>query len=208
MASLGRIQPISSSHTTAPNQETLMTPKTFRRSTLGFTLVETMTALAVSGILTAVGVPQLSGVMGAKAVEGSVSSLATALRLAKSEAMKRGEPVSVCAMDPQADARNLACAPSGKDWSAGWIVFVDQGTRGRLDDSDLVIQTHQSTSSTTKVTATLRYITMQPTGISLTAASHFDFLPQGQADAYGARRVCINKPGRLRQLPGVMDCAA
>ncbi|MBP6675222.1 MAG: GspH/FimT family pseudopilin, partial [Vitreoscilla sp.] len=85
-----------------------MTPKTFRRSTLGFTLVETMTALAVSGILTAVGVPQLSGLMGAKGVEGSVSSLATALRLAKSEAMKRGETVSVCAMDPQADARNLA----------------------------------------------------------------------------------------------------
>lgn len=184
-----------------------MTPKTLRRAHLGFTLVEAMAALAVSGTLAAVGAPQLSQVMGAKAVEGSVSSLATALRLAKSEAMKRGEPVSVCAMAPQAGAAEPACAASGKDWSAGWIVFVDRGTRGLVEEGDQVLQVHQSTSRATQVTATLRYITMQPSGISLTAASHFDFLPHGKAEAYGARRVCINKPGRLRQLPGVMECS-
>lgn len=185
-----------------------MTPKTFRRTTLGFTLVETMVALAVSGVLAATGVPQLSGLMDAKAVEGSVSGLATALRLARSEAMKRGEPVSVCALDPQAGAQALACAPSGKDWSAGWIVFVDRDHRGQLDEDDVLVQVHQAGKDSVKVQATLRYITFQATGISLTAASHFDFLPHGSADAQGARRVCINKPGRLRKLDRIVDCAA
>jgi type IV fimbrial biogenesis protein FimT len=141
-------------------------------------------------------------------VNSSISSLATALRLARSEATKRGEQVTVCARDPKAAQGEVACAPAGLDWSAGWIVFVDHGVRGRIDDGDVLIQVHQPTSRTTQVTATLRYITLQPTGISLSAASHFDFLPNGQVDAYGARRVCINKPGRLRELAAVVDCAA
>jgi hypothetical protein len=87
------------------------------------------------------------------------------------------------------------------------MVFVDQGVRGRLDEGDVVIQVHQPANRTTQVAATLRYITIQPSGISLTAASHFDFLPNGNADAYGAKRVCINKPGRMRQLSAVVGCA-
>lgn len=177
------------------------------RTQLGFTLVETMAALAVSGVLAAIGVPQLTGLMGAKAVDASVASLTEALRLAKSEAMKRGQTVSVCALAAPVNPEAPRCATSGKDWSAGWMVFADHGVRGRLDDGDQLIRVRQSTSTTTKVTATLRYITLQASGVSLSAASHFDFLPQGQADAYGARRVCINKPGRARVLASVTECA-
>lgn len=178
------------------------------RTNRGLTLIEILVALAVSGVLMAVGMSQWAGVLGAKAADHSVSSLAVALRLAKSEAMKRGEPVSVCARDPQAGDQGQLCTTSGKDWSAGWIVFVDRGVRGQVDADDLVIQVHQPAKANVTIQATLRYISLQPTGVSLTAASHFDFLPGGRADTYGARRVCINKPGRMRQLAGVSDCVA
>jgi type IV fimbrial biogenesis protein FimT len=183
-----------------------MSPVTHRRSNRGFTLVESLAALAVSGVLAAAGVPRMAGLMDARAVDSEVSSLASSLRLAKSEAMKRGELVSVCALAPQADVQHPACAPTGKDWSAGWIVFVDRGARGQLDDEDVLIQSHQAGGRPVQVLATLRYISLQATGVSLTAASHFDFLPHGDATAHGASRVCISKPGRLRQLPGVTAC--
>jgi type IV fimbrial biogenesis protein FimT len=187
-------------------EETFMHQTADRKGARGFTLVGTMTALAVVSILTATGVPQLSNLAGAKAAESTITALASAIRLARVEAIKRGEPVSVCAIDPQSKPHLATCAEGGKDWSAGWLVFVDRGTRGEFDDDDVRVRVDLPARARLQVQATLRYVTFQPSGVSLTAASHFDVLPGGDATAYGARRVCVNKPGRLRVLSSVQEC--
>ena len=83
--------------------------------------------------------------------------------------------------------------------------------RSLLEDGDVLVRLHMPGAQAPHVQATLGHITFQPTGISLTAASHFDVVPAGHAedelDAPGARRACINKPGRLRTLPGGQACA-
>jgi type IV fimbrial biogenesis protein FimT len=182
-----------------------MTPKTPHRHTLGFTLVESLVALAITSTLASVALPNLKGFSQGKASETSASALGSALRLAKSEAMKRGEQVTVCAREA---GLQHTCAASGKDWSAGWIVFVDRERRGKLEDGDLILQVHQPVQNAPKVVGTLHHITYQGTGVALNAASHFDFLPGGKANAAGARRGCVSHPGRLRVLPSVTDCAA
>lgn len=182
-----------------------MTPRILHRHTLGFTLVESLAALAIASTLASVALPNLKGFSQGQASETSASALGSALRLAKSEAMKRGEQVTVCAREP---GRQDTCAASGKDWSAGWIVFVDREHRGRLEEGDLVLQVHEPVQNAPKVKATLHHITFQGTGVALNAASHFDFLPGGKADALGARRACVSHPGRLRLLPNVTNCTA
>jgi len=178
------------------------------RRARGYTLVETLMGMAVSGVLATISLPQFSGVMGSRAADASIQSLATALRLARAEAFKRGEDVTVCARDANVNEQVAACAPSGKDWSAGWLVFVDRGQRGALEDGDLLLQFHQPGRVSLQVASTVRYLTFQSTGISLNAASHFDFLPYGKADAAGAKRICVNKPGRLRRLSTVEECTS
>lgn len=180
-----------------------MTLKTPRRHALGFTLVESLAALAISSLLASVALPNLKGLSQGKASEASASALGSALRLAKSEAMKRGEQVTVCAREP---GQRNTCASGGKDWSAGWIVFVDRERRGKLEDGDLILQVHQPVQSAPKVVGTLHHISFQHTGVALNAASHFDFLPGGRPDAAGARRACVSHPGRLRMLRSVSDC--
>lgn len=174
----------------------------------GYSLVETLVALGVAGVMGAVGLPKMSDNLSRRHVDSAIQSLSTALRLARAEALKRGEIVTVCPRDASAGESSAVCAAGGHDWSAGWLVFVDRGDRGVLGDEDLLLWFHQPARHAPQVAATIQTISFQGSGVSLSAASHMDFLPNGRQDSPSARRVCINKPGRLRVLPGLQACAA
>lgn len=177
---------------------------------LGFSLIELLTVLAVAGVLTALALPALRALIDVHAVDQAAAALARATRLAKTEAMKRGEVVTVCARDASQGDAGLACVPKGKDWSGGLVVYVDRGDRGTLDDEDLVLQVEQPPAYAPQVLATLRYMSFQASGISLNAASHFDYRPAGASvdagEPAGSRRLCINKPGRVRMVDITQAC--
>jgi type IV fimbrial biogenesis protein FimT len=102
----------------------------------GFTLLELMTAIAVMGILLGIGVPAFTSMIRANQIAAESSNLVSALTLARSEALKRGVRVSVCA----AGADLESCAEEA-DWSNGWILFEDDfGDAGVIDDSDVLLQ--------------------------------------------------------------------
>jgi type IV fimbrial biogenesis protein FimT len=89
----------------------------------GFTLLEVMLALAIAGIVLALGVPGLGSWMAQQELQDRADALLHALDLARSEAVKRGARVDVC---PSAGDCSAA-AP----WEGGWIVLADsaRGTR-------------------------------------------------------------------------------
>lgn len=169
----------------------------------GFTLVELCIALAVAGVLIAIAMPAMASFHAKTAVAAQANGLMSALRLAKQEAMTRGELVSVCAMDPgTADSAEPGCLPSGRDWSAGWIIFVDRGPRGSISGGDRIISVQQAGDDKGSALGTLCYVTFRPAGEMLSIASHFRFIPPGQpADdvaTEGSALVCVNKTGRPR----------
>jgi len=180
------------------------------RAMSGLGLVDLMISLSVVTILASATVQPLQQFVRARSVDHSVDGMAAALARARAEAMARAEVVTVCPRDPKVAGAAAVCADS-LEWSAGWLVFVDRGKRGLLEQNDLLLMAVQPTANPPRVMATLRRISFQPTGISLNAASHIDFVPEGtdpaQPDVVGARRACINKPGRLRVLSRAVACA-
>lgn len=87
--------------------------------TTGFTLIELLVTLAVLVIVLSAGAPSLFGVLQNNKAVNATNDLVRILQFARSEAIKRGTPVSVC---PAADQTYSAC---GADWTQGWIVFIN-----------------------------------------------------------------------------------
>lgn len=88
----------------------------------GFTLVELMITVIVIAIVATVAIPNFARVIESTRVTGYSSELVSALNVARSEAIKRGNRVGVCASSDQA-----TCSGSD-DWSNGWLVYVDDGS--------------------------------------------------------------------------------
>ena len=105
----------------------------------GFNLLELMAAVAVLGILLALGVPSFTQMIRNNRVVANTNELVVALSAARSEAVKRGLPMAVCARSgPTSDVCRTGTA---NDWSSGWLVFADPtGTAGVIDAGDEILQ--------------------------------------------------------------------
>jgi type IV fimbrial biogenesis protein FimT len=84
----------------------------------GFTLPELLTTLAVSGLALGLAVPGLKSVTQGQRDASAINSLVGTLHLARSAAMTRNEPVTICASND-----GLHCTDTA--WEQGWVVFVD-----------------------------------------------------------------------------------
>jgi type IV fimbrial biogenesis protein FimT len=101
----------------------------------GFTLLELMTALAVVGVLVAIATPSFKQFAANSRTAAAGNSLANALAVARSEALRQSTPVSICASQDGKTCQDTT------DWSIGWLVFTDNsGTKGLLDSTDVAIQ--------------------------------------------------------------------
>ncbi len=68
----------------------------------GFTLVELMITLAVSAIIVTVAVPSFASFIRSQRASTQANDLLVSLTFARSEALKRGVPISVCSTDDAA----------------------------------------------------------------------------------------------------------
>lgn len=89
----------------------------------GFTLLELMITIAVLAILMSTAIPAMRTTIQNNRMSGISNELVTALQLARSEAIKRSAPVSVCASSDQASCTG--------GWEDGWIVFLDGSAIGQ-----------------------------------------------------------------------------
>lgn len=84
----------------------------------GFTLIELIVTISIVTILASIAIPSFTALIRSNQLTAGTNELVSALVLARSEALKRSNNVSLCA-----SVNQTSC--SGTDFSKGWIVFLD-----------------------------------------------------------------------------------
>ena len=102
-------------------------PRPFRAA--GFTLIELMVTIAVLAIVTAIAVPSMRSLILANRLTAASTELVTSLQLARSEALRRNAPVTVCA-----SADGAGCSES-----AAWDRWIILG-HNNINNTDEVIR--------------------------------------------------------------------
>ena len=138
----------------------------------GFTLIELMIAIMVLAILVSIGIPNFTEAIRNNRTTAQANDLMTALVYARSEATKRGLPVTVCAADT---ARTGCAGATTANWANGWLIFVDSGgTAGAVDtgSGDVVLQTSSVVATGVTVsTNNIGFLRYSRTGVPLNTPS-------------------------------------
>ncbi len=98
----------------------------------GFTLGETLAALAVIGIGLSLAVPGMQALVHNNRQATAVNQLVSTMHLARSEAVTRNRRVEVCA-----SADGERCGE--EHWETGWISFVDENGNGQREPDELLL---------------------------------------------------------------------
>jgi len=97
----------------------LITPHTLLRNNAGFTLLELLAAVAILGIVTMMAIPSMSRWVAHYRLVGSTNEMASALRMAQSQAVIRKREVWFCAKH----THQSGCGYGSKNFHQ-WLVAV------------------------------------------------------------------------------------
>lgn len=158
---------------------------------LGFTLVELMITLVVAAIFMTAVVPSYRSLIQNNRAVTLSNDFITSISLAKSEAIKRGETVSICA---SANATQTACG-NNTNWPNGWIVFSDPNGDGVLANAADRIRVHQALENGASLATTANRVTFAATGFVTSGAGTYTMSASGCVGSHG-RIVTISNTGR------------
>ncbi len=163
----------------------------------GYTLLELLTTLTLAAVLLTIAIPSYSFFVNTTRLSTVTNDLVSSLQLARSEAIKRGQRVTVCKTSSAMNA--VPSCDTAANWQQGWLIFVDSGIRGIVDTDDNLLRVQGSVSPAATITANNynAFISYLPRGISQG--------PNGLANgtlkicvANNQRDIIINITGRIR----------
>lgn len=172
----------------------------------GFSLVETLSVVAILGILAGVAVPSLQSVGGSMRVSSASNELLADLLLARSEAIKRNTRVVVCK-----SGDGQACATSGT-WQQGWIVFADLDGNGLRAATEPLLQRQTGGPAALRISGNASlasYVAYVANGSTRLTNGGFQAgtftVCQASRQATPARQIVINATGRPRVQKAMVD---
>ncbi len=200
--------------------------KTARQT--GFTLLELMVTIVVASVILGFGVPSFMALVQNNRMTAAANDLLAALTIARTEAVKRATPVTICASNnPEAPLPACAATPMN-----GWVVFVDSNDTDAdgqpdgnvvIEPGEVILQTHAALPPTMTPNANGVYAsfaangftrTVGAVGLPLTTAVFCDVrgnavigTDQGGNDISAARVITMAPTGRAQVLRTTNDVA-
>lgn len=171
-----------------------MTPSVHTRES-GLTLVELVVVLAVMATLIGVAAPAFSSMLRDHRVTMFSNELHAAFMLTRSEAIRRGQRVTICV-----STDGVQCSPSAH-WDAGWIVFADTNGNAALDPGELVLRVFQPASqglSAQGNNTLARYVSYVPMGTTRAVNGALQMGTIRVCGGSSQRALIINAAGRPR----------
>ena len=156
----------------------------------GFTLMELMFTITVLAILLGLAVPSFLDTVRNNRLITQNNEFIGALNLARNEAWKRGNSVSMCASADQA-----TCS-GANDWTTGWIVFNDVTGNGTFDGTDELLQVADAAPAEFTMNATRSFVRFASTGMAPSGIENFELVRSGCTGLH-ARRINVNMVGRV-----------
>ncbi|EQD65260.1 type-4 fimbrial pilin related signal peptide protein [mine drainage metagenome] len=133
----------------------------------GLTLLELIVVIALAAILVTIAVPNYTEFMTENRMASEMNGFVTSLMLARSEAIKRGQEVTLCASSNGTDCSDGA-------WSQGWLIFRNSQNASQVPASSDIIRVHSGFSSADTLTGSAPFdssqsVSFTPLGILISA---------------------------------------
>lgn len=112
----------------------------------GFSLLELMITLSVAAILVVIAVPSFTGLIRRSQVSSASNELLASLSYARTEAVNRGQLVSIC------PSTNYTSCSGSATYEPGWIVYTypagaASAGKNYVDGTDLLLRTTTARSN-------------------------------------------------------------
>jgi type IV fimbrial biogenesis protein FimT len=121
----------------------------------GFTLMELLMTIAIAAIVATIGIPSFQYVTNSNRVSSEVNGLLGDLQFARGEAIKEGQPVTVCM-----SKGGTTCDTTGNAWNSGWIVYSNPtgtGSNTTTPAAGSILRIQNTFTSTDTFTAAPAY---------------------------------------------------
>jgi type IV fimbrial biogenesis protein FimT len=122
-----------------------------------------LVVLALLGILVSMAAPAVSDLRARHQVQAQAEGFLSSLVLARSEALRRQQRVSLCAQ-----AVHTTCDALGR-WQQGWLVFVDVNDNGLREAEEALLEVHAALPAAVRLDA------------SSTAKAYFSYGSEGRS---------------------------
>jgi len=113
----------------------------------GLTLIELLITLSIAAILLTTAAPSFTDIIKNNRMTTQLNELVAGLNVARSEAIKRANFVTVCMSSDYTNCNG--------NWSDGWIVFPDFNNDGVVSAGETVFRVYVASSTAAVLSATV-----------------------------------------------------
>lgn len=156
-----------------------------------------MVVIAVIGVLAAIAIPTFRTMGYTSKRAAVVNDLLAAFQMARSESIKRGTSISVC-------AGNGSCT-GATTWTQGWTLFVNTNGNTTLDTGELILKQGKAAPKDISVNTTSAMVTFRPYNVLMVGGTLTICTPLPPTEN---RDIVISSVGRARAVTTTATCSS